>query len=303
VEENRTPVASSVNSAAGAKFVIAAFLARYPAGTRRAYTSHLKHWFAWCEDHAVDPFTIQRGHIEAYVRHLLEERKLKNSTVGSKLNCICGLYRFAYIDGFLPLDPGAHVRRPKVDFVSTTKGLSRSELADVLKAAEAEGPMTYALICLLAFNGLRIGECLAIDIDHLGYERGFRTLFVPHRKGNKVGHLSLAIRTAYAVEQILRGRASGPLLLGRNGQRLDVAAARRTIKRLCRKVGITKRITPHSFRHSFVTLALDAGVPERDIMASTGHSSGVMLTYYDRNRASIERNAAHAVAAFVGVAA
>ena len=303
MDQNRTPVPSSVQSSQSAHFVVAAFLARYPANTRRAYSSHLKHWFGWCEQHRLDPFTVQRGHIEAYVRHLLEERKLKNSTVGSKLNCICGLYRFAHLDGYLALDPGAHVRRPRIDFVSSTKGLSRSELSDILKAAEAEGPMTYALVCLLAFNGLRIGEALAIDVDHLGYERGYRTLFVPHRKGNKVGHLSLAIRTAYAVEQILQGRTTGPLLLGRNGERLDVAAARRTIKRLCRKVGVTKRITPHSFRHTFVTLALDAGVPERDIMASTGHSSGVMLTYYDRNRASIERNAAHAVAAFVGVAA
>jgi hypothetical protein len=37
-------------------------------------------------------------------------------------------------------------------------------------------------------------------------------------------------------------------------------------------------------------------------MASTGHSSTVMISYYDRNRGSIERNATHAVAAFVGVA-
>jgi integrase/recombinase XerD len=302
VETNRTPTLAVVNSTGQAHFVVAAFLARYPANTRRAYTSHLKHWFAWCESYGLDPFAIQRGHIEAYVRHLLEERGLKNSTVGSKLNCICGLYRFAYLDGYLQLDPAAHVRRPKIAFMSSTKGLSRAELSDVLKAAEAEGPMTYALICLLAFNGLRIGECLAIDIEHLGHERGYRTLFIPRRKGNKVGHLSLAIRTAYAVEQILIGRTEGPLLLGRNGQRLDVAAARRTIKRLCRKVGITKRITPHSFRHTMVTLALDAGVPERDIMASTGHASGVMISYYDRNRASIERNATHAVAAFVGVA-
>jgi integrase len=74
------------------------------------------------------------------------------------------------------------------------------------------------------------------------------------------------------------------------------------VRRLCRKIGVTKRITPHSLRHSFVTMALDAGVPERDIIDSTGHADSSMIRFYDRNRGGIERNATHAVAAFIGAA-
>lgn len=140
------------------------------------------------------------------------------------------------------------------------------------------------------------------SIEHLGYERGYRTLFLPHRKGGKVGKLSSGVRTSYAVEQILDGRTTGPLLLGLDGTRLKIGSVRRTLRRLLRNAGIAKRITPHSFRHGFVTMALDAGVPERDILASTGHASSSMIQYYDRNRGAIERNATHAVAAFVGVA-
>lgn len=289
-------------STSSLQFIVGGFLARYPVPTRKIYRSHLKQWFDYCGLHGVDPLAAQRAHIEAWARHLHEERGLKKSTVAAKLNCICGLYRFAALDGFIQVDPGAHVRRPKIEFISSTNGLSRSQLADVLKHAEAEGPMTYALMCLLAYNGLRIGECLAIDIEDLGHQRGYRTLHLPNRKGGKVSTLSLAVATAWAIEQILQGRQEGPLLLGRNGQRLDVAAVRRTIKRLCKKAGITKRITPHSFRHSYITAALDAGVPERDIMASTAHSTLAMISYYDRNRASIERNPTHAVAAFIGLA-
>jgi integrase/recombinase XerD len=285
------------------QFVVGSFLARYPANTRYIYKSHLKQWLAFCEDHQLDPLVdIQRGHIEAWARHLGEERKLKPSTVASKLNCICGLYRFAHMDGHIHTNPGANVRRPKVEFISTTNGLSRAQLADILKHAEAEGPMTYAFVCLLALNGLRLGECLAIDVGHLGHERGYRTLHLPNRKGGKVSTLSLAVRTAWALEQILDGRQEGPLLLGRDGSRLKVAAARRTVRRLCKQAGVTKRITPHSFRHSYVTAALDAGVPERDIMASTAHATLSMISYYDRNRASIERNPTHAVSAFIGLA-
>ena len=130
----------------------------------------------------------------------------------------------------------------------------------------------------------------------------YRTLFLPNRKGGKVGVLALAVRTTWALERSLDGRTTGPLLLGRNGERLQVGSVRRTVRRLCRTTGITKRITPHSYRHSFVTAALDAGVPERDIIDSTGHSSGTMIRYYDRNRGAVERNATHAVAAFIGAA-
>jgi integrase/recombinase XerD len=302
VVEDRTSFPTPVNSSGVLPMIVMGFMLRYPSNTRAIYQSHLKQWLAWCAEHGLDPLAVQRGHIEAWGRWLAEHRKLKTSTVVSKLNCICGMYRFAYLDGHIPLDPGAHVRRPKVQFVSTTNGLTRSQLADLLRFAELDGPNTYAMMCLLALNGLRIGECLAADVEHLGHERGYRTLFLPHRKGGKVGTLSLAIRTAYAIDRAVDGRQAGALILGRDGTRLKVAAARRTVRRLCRQAGITKRITPHSCRHTFVTLALDAGVPERDIMASTGHSSTVMISYYDRNRGSIERNATHAVAAFVGVA-
>jgi integrase len=213
------------------------------------------------------------------------------------------MYKFAAMDGYLTVNPAAHVRRPKIEFVSTSNGLSRPQLADMLKAAEAESPMTYSLICLLALNGLRIGECLASNVEELGFERGYRTLHLPHRKGGKVGTLALAVRTAWALERSMDGRTSGPLLLGRDGTtRLKVGSARRTVRRLCRKIGVTKRITPHSLRHSFVTMALDAGVPERDIIDSTGHSDSSMIRFYDRNRGGIERNATHAVAAFIGAA-
>lgn len=282
--------------------IIGGFLARYPANTRACYTIHLRQWLVWCDIHGLPVLEVKRGHIEAWARHLNEERGLKMSSVASKLNAVCGMYKFAAMDGFIAVDPAAHVRRPRIEFVSTTVAPTRAQLADMLTAAEKESPTSYALMCLLALNGLRVGELLAADIDHLGFERGYRTLHLPHRKGGKVATLALSVRTAWAIDKAIDGRTSGPLLLGRNGQRLHVTAARRTIRRLARQTGYTKRVHPHAFRHSFVTLALDAGVAERDIMASTGHSSGRMVAFYDRNRGAIERNATHAVSAFVGAA-
>lgn len=302
------PVASNATASSvvvpttPAELIAAGFLARYPKITRDTYRIHLRHWFEWCQRLGVTPLDVERIHIEAFARHLSEDLDRKPQTVASKLNAVCGLYRFAHLDGHLAVNPAAHVRRPKIEFLSTTNGLTRPEFADVLAAAEHEGPASHALICLLGLNGLRIGECLAADIEHLGHQRGYRTLHLPHRKGGKVATLSLAVRTSWAVSQAIGERDHGPLLTGADGGRLKPGSARRTVRRLCTTCGITKRITPHSLRHTFVTMALDAGVAERDIIDSTGHSTSKMVQYYDRNRGAIERNATHAVAAFVGMA-
>jgi integrase/recombinase XerD len=212
------------------------FLARYPKITRDIYRIHLRHWFEFCDELGIDPLDAKRAHIETFARHLTEDLGRKPQTVAGKLNAVCGLYRYAYLDGLLPVDPGVHVRRPKIEFISSTNGLTRPEFADVLAAAEKESLQAHAMICLLGLNGLRLGETLAADVEHLGHQRGYRTLFLPYRKGGKVGTMSLSTRTAWAVDQALAGRTTGPILLGRDGERLKPASARRTVRRLAKGV-------------------------------------------------------------------
>jgi Phage integrase family len=53
---------------------------------------------------------------------------------------------------------------------------------------------------------------------------------------------------------------------------MDRYAADRSVKRLARRAGVNKRISPHSLRHSFITPALDAGVPLRDVQEAASHS-------------------------------
>ena len=293
----------SVIDSGAQRYAVQSFLMRYPAKTRELYTIHLRQWFEWCLSNGHDPWTIKRGHIEAWSTHLIEDRGLKVASVATKLNAVCGMYKFAFIDGLLPVNPAAYVRRPRVQFITSSNALSRGEASDILKAAEAESATTYALMCLLLLSGLRIGETIATNVEHLGYERGYRTLFLPHRKGGKIGLLALPVRTSWAIDRMLTGRATGPLLLGHDGQRISAGSVRRTLARLCKQIGVTRRITPHSCRHSFVTLARNAGVSDRDLMASTGHSTAVMLQYYDHDAGAVERNAGHAVASLIGTAA
>lgn len=81
---------------------------------------------------------------------------------------------------------------------------------------------------------------------------------------------------------------------------MDRYAADRTVKRLAKRAGITKRISPHSLRHSFfITAALDAGVPLRDVEEAASHADPRTTMRYDRARQSLDRHATYIVAAFV----
>ena len=148
-------------------------------------------------------------------------------------------------------------------------------------------------------NGLRISEALSADIENLDVNRGHRTLFI-HRKGNKTATIPLSPRTARALDLYIGEREHGPIFTNHDGtHRLDRHASARIVRRLTKAAGIDKRISPHSLRHSFITAALDAGVPLRDVQEAASHSDPRTTMRYDRGRGSLDRHATYIVSTFV----
>jgi integrase/recombinase XerD len=280
----------------------AGFLARYGGPTRRAYGGHLRAWFAWCRDRGLDVLGVKRPHVELWVRAMEEHEHLSASTVSRRISTVAGYYRFAVIDGYIDRTPTEFVRRPHRDMESTTLGLDRMELGAFIAQGAAAGVMDHALACLLGLLGLRVSEACNINIQDLGMERGHRTLHIVG-KGNKPALLPLPPRVARAVDQAASQRMEGPLLLTRTGRRLDRFAATRIVRRLAKRAGITKRISPHSLRHSFITAALDAGVPLRDVQIAARHADPRTTTRYDRARENLDRHASYIVTPVVAGAA
>jgi integrase/recombinase XerD len=287
------------------EIVAARFLSRYREPTRTGYAVSLRLWFQWCHSKGIQPMQVERAHIELWARELEEVNGNKPATICGKLNAVCGMYKYAQRDRFLEHNPAEWVERPKVPRFSSTEGLTRTEMLAVLDRAQISGPRDHALLCILGLNGLRVGEAIALNVEDLGMKQSYRTIkFTREKKDGMVDEMPLSPRTTRAIEQAIYPRTSGPVFLmrGLNGgepQRMDRRAADRVVKRLCKEAGITKRITPHSFRHSFVTLSLDAGVSVRDVQNSVGHADPRMVAYYDRNRNSLPRHATHYLSAFV----
>jgi len=71
------------------------------------------------------------------------------------------------------------------------------------------------------------------------------------------------------------------------------------VRRVARPAEIGKRVGPHTLRHAFITAALDAGVPLRDVQEAASLADPRTTMRYDRGRQSLDRHATFIVATFV----
>jgi len=279
------------------RLALAGFLAGYRGLTREAYELDLRQYAGWCQHHRLRLFQARRADIECFARDL-EARGRARATITRRLCTVAGFYRYAVQEDLLDHSPATHVRRPRLDYESHATGLDRNELGALLVAAGLGQPAEHALISLLALNGLRVSEAAGADIGALGVERGHRTLIIT-RKGGKVVTIPLAPRTARAIDLAVDERVEGPIFLTSDGQRLN----RHGAARVARRAGIAKLAGPHTLRHAFITAALDAGVPLRDVQEAASHADPRTTMRYDRARGSLARHATYVVAAYIAGAA
>jgi integrase/recombinase XerD len=268
-----------------------AYLAGYTARTLEAYRHDLGEYLSWCAGEDLDPLQASRSHVQLYVRRL-EDAGRAPATIGRKLAVVSGFYAYCAGEGAIDKNPATYVRRPRVPDESTRSGLTRDELARFIAAAIRSGPRAEALACLLAFNGLRVSEaCGVTAADLVDGDAGALSLVV-RRKGGKRMLTPLAPRTAAAV-RALPDTGDGPLLA------LDRYAAWRLVKQLAAAAGIAKTISPHSLRHTFATLALEAGVPLHIVQDAMSHSNPATTRHYDRSRNAFIHQATATVAGLI----
>lgn len=180
------------------------------------------------------------------------------TTIDRRLSTVCGMYRFAHIDGRISSNPAQYVHRPKVH-ESQARGLDRSELGAFVFTAERYDHAHAALAVLLGLNGLRVSEACSTNIEDLAFERGHRVLRVIG-KGNKPATIPLVPRTARTIDLAIGERQEGPILRRADGQRLDRRTPHRWVRSIARRAGLGV-VHPHMLGSAFIMAALEAGVP------------------------------------------
>jgi integrase/recombinase XerD len=115
--------------------------------------------------------------------------------------------------------------------------------------------------------------------------------------------IPLPARTARALDLAIGERTEGPVFPAGDGRRLDRHGAGRIVRKTARRAAIAKSATPRTLRHAFITTALDAGVPLRDVQEAASHADPRTTMRYDPARGSLDRHATYIVAAYVAGAA
>ena len=119
-------------------------------------------------------------------------------------------------------------------------------------------------------------------------------------KGGVAARLPVTEELHEAFTAAANGRTSGPLLARGDGSRMPRRTAQRAITRLARKAQITKPVTPHCLRHTFVVAAIDAGVHMRAVQIAARHQDISTTVLYDRHRQlPMDRHPAHEVQRFL----
>lgn len=276
-----------------------AFLASYSnEQTRDAYRRDLRAFLRFADAMGFDPLAAHRSHVDLYVREMEMSGRLMPATISRRLTALSSFYAWCVDEDYLPTSPMKRVRRPKVRKDAPRAWMGRHQLADWVDAAEAEGGYTFALACLLAFNALRIGEVIRADVEDLGKDRHHRTLAIMG-KGSKPDLVPLTNRTAYAIDEALAGRQTGPLILGGTGLRVSRESAARTVRRLARNAGIDKDLTPHSLRRSAITNLLESGEDLRRVQDFARHEQPNTTRRYDQAKRTLDGHAAYQMEALI----
>jgi site-specific recombinase XerD len=259
-------------------------------------------WLPWCEQNGLEPLKVRRGHVDAY-RLVLEAAGCSPNTVAQRLAAVSSWYDYLLDEELTERNPAKRVKRPSIDRDdSPTVSLSLDEAKRFLVEAEVDGPLTNAVIKMLALNGIRVSVVLNARPRDFGYDSGHRIVrFV--LKGGKRLKAPVADEVNEAIEAYKRSRgrtlAADELLFVRPGdQPLDDSWMRRLVQRIAKQAGIPswRDLSAHSLRHTFGTLALAFGIPLAVVQDAMGHADPRTTQAYNHGRHRLDNHPTYTLA-------
>ena len=211
-------------------------------------------------------------------------RGYARASVARRVGAIRTFFKWARREGLVVADPASLLGRPKVQS-RLPSVLRPSEAAALVEAPEAgvDADVTEravalrdrALLELLYGSGLRISEATGLTVDRLDLRRGRVRVMGKGSKEREVPLSDLAVDalTDYldGGRPVLSDGSSEILFFNRRGKPMGPRDARAMIARLAGSSG--RRITPHTFRHSFATHLLEGGADLRAVQELLGHAS------------------------------
>lgn len=209
------------------------------------------------------------------------------------LSGIKSFFHFLIMADYIEADPTELLEGPKIGFklpeVLTVEEIDH--LISVIDLSKNEGQRNRAILETLYSCGLRVSELINLKLSDLYIEEGFIKV---EGKGSKQRLVPISPRAIKELQLYFVDRNQGRVkpgyedfvFLARWGNGISRIMVFHLIKELTVKAGITKNISPHTFRHSFATHLLEGGANLRAIQCMLGHESITtteIYTHIDRN--------------------
>ncbi len=225
--------------------------------------------------------------------YFLKDLGLAPTTIRRQISAIRTYFKFLVGEGLAARDPSERIESPK-RWRTLPTVLTVAEIDKLLAAPNTDEPLAIRDRALLEFayaTGARVSELVALKLQDILFEDGVARVF---GKGAKerlvpVGRRALGAVALYAREirpTLDRGKARGILFLNARGTPLSRVGAWGVIKATARRAGLTKRITPHTLRHTFATHLLEGGADLRAVQEMLGHAdlaTTQLYTHVDRD--------------------
>ena len=211
------------------------------------------------------------------------------------LSGIKSFFHFLVMADYLEGDPSELLEGPKIGF-KLPEVLTVEEIDRIISAIDLgtnEGQRNRAILETLYSCGLRVSELCNLKISDLYFDEGFIKV---EGKGSKQRLVPISSRAIKEIRNWFVDRNGGwkikkdfedYVFLARWGKNISRIMVFHLIKELAKKAGITKNISPHTFRHSFATHLLEGGANLRAIQSMLGHESIAtteIYTHIDRHR-------------------
>jgi len=250
--------------------------------TLRAYTFDLEDF----RNHAkreTQLTSLDKENLRQFIRHLREERKLKEITIKRRVACLKLFFKWIKQEGSIIDNPfdnlNERIRLPKR--LPRTLGSEEINLLSAAVNLEVNNNnfqefATRIAIKLLLITGIRVGELVKIDIDDLFLADSCLKI---HGKGNRQRLVYLFEpmlnkgMAQYLIQRRAKPTKSPKLFVTEAGVPFTTQRMRKLLGSLAGKAGIERRITPHMLRHTTATQLLEAGVDIRYVQKLLGHQS------------------------------
>ncbi|MBQ8673232.1 MAG: site-specific tyrosine recombinase XerD [Bacteroides sp.] len=209
------------------------------------------------------------------------------------LSGIKSFFNFLLLEDYITKDPAELIESPKIG-MKLPEVLTVEEIDLIIATVDmekSEGQRNRAILETLYSCGLRVSELCELKLSDLYFSEGFIKV---EGKGGKQRLVPISRRAIKEIEYWLMDRChwrvkpdyEDHVFLARWGKAISRIMIFRLIKELAEKAGITKNISPHTFRHSFATHLLEGGANLRAIQCMLGHESITtteIYTHIDRH--------------------